>query len=152
MHQTANPTFAQSKYRDQSSIRATIWSFDLKLQLKARIWFGGRRFRSFDLEAFDLEAVGLEAWRLRGLEAFDIAFIVSNQDHIGHESSAYLNCRALIQSLLLRICIQFNLNFNLKPYILNILDYMITKLLYSLVELKQVYYPNLIRSNTHRRW
>ena len=93
----------------------------------------------------------MEAWRLRGLEAFNIAFIVSNQDHIGHESSAYLNCRALMQSPLLRICIQFNLDFNLKPYILNISDYMITKLLCSLVELKQVYYSNLIQLNTRRR-
>ena len=93
----------------------------------------------------------MEAWRLRGLEAFDIAFVVSNQDHIGHESSAYLNCRALMQSPLLRICIQFDLDFNLKPYILNILDYMITKSLCGSVELKQVYYPNLIRLNTRER-
>ena len=98
-----------------------------------------------------MEAVGLEAWRLRDLEAFDIAFIVSNQDHIGHESSTYLNCRASMQSPLLRICIQFDLDFNLKPYILNISDYMITKSPRGSVESKQVYYPNLIRSNTRGR-
>ena len=93
----------------------------------------------------------MEAWRLRGLEAFNIAFVVNNQDYISHESSVYLNCRASIQSPLLKICIQFNFNFNLKFYILNILDYMITKLLCGLVELKQVYYPNLIRLNTRGR-
>ena len=69
-----------------------------------------------------------------GLEASDIAFAASNQDHIGHESSAYLDCRALTQSPLLRICLQINLDFNLKPYILNILDYMITKLPHGSVE------------------
>jgi hypothetical protein len=78
------------------------------------------------------------------LEAFNIAFVFSNQDHISHESSAYLNCKALMQSPLLRICIQFDLDFNLKPYILNISDYIITKSLYGSVESKQVYYPNLI--------
>ena len=79
------------------------------------------------MEAFGLEAVGLEA--------SDIAFAASNQDHIGHESSAYLDCRASTQSPLLRMYLQINLNFNLKSYILNILDYMITKLLHGLVEL-----------------
>ena len=88
---------------------------------------------AFDLEAFDSEAVGLEA---SDLEASDIAFVVSNQDHIGHESGAYLDYRASMQSPLLRICLQINLNFNLKPYILNILDYIITKSPHGLVKSK----------------
>ena len=44
-----------------------------------------------DSEAFDLEAVGLEA--------SNIAFAASNQDHISHESSVYLDYRALTQDL-----------------------------------------------------
>ena len=84
---------------------ASIWSSNLK--------------PGFDLEAFGLEAVGLEAF---GLGAFDIAFVVSNQDHIGHKSGAYLDYRASMQSPLLRIWLQIDIDFNLKPYILNILE------------------------------
>jgi len=47
------------------------------------------------LEAFNMEAFGLKT--------FNIDFIVRNQDHIGHEYSIYLDCRASMQSPLLKI-------------------------------------------------